>query len=63
MKLTLTLQTDEAIALRRLANELGGDLDAAAQIALRDWLIGQGLLELPDEPDVLDEDTETVGEA
>lgn len=60
MKLTLTLQTDEAIALRRLANELGGDLDIVAQIALRDWLIGQGLLELSHEPD---EDTGTVGGA
>lgn len=35
MKLTLTLQTDEAIALRRFANETGGGLDAAAQLAIR----------------------------
>ena len=60
MKLTITLQTDEAIALRRLANTDGADLTAAAQAAIREFLIGIGLLELPHE---LDEDTETAGEA
>lgn len=60
MKITLDLATDESLALRQFANEVGGDLDIAAHLALRDWLIGQGLLELPHE---LDEDTETQGEA
>lgn len=60
MKLTLTLATDEAIALRRVAAGLGDNLSIAAQLALRDWLIGHGYLELPHE---LDEDTETAGEA
>jgi len=60
MKITLDLATDEAIALRRMAAALSDDLSIAAQIALRDWLIGHGYLELPHE---LDEDTETAGEA
>lgn len=60
MKITLDLATDESLALRQFANEIGGDLDIAAHIALRDWLIGHGYLELPHE---LDEDTETQGEA
>lgn len=29
MKITLTLSTDERLALRRFANETGEDLDAA----------------------------------
>lgn len=56
----VTLATDEAIALRRFANETGEELDAAAHIGLREFLIGIGMLELPHE---LDEETETVGEA
>lgn len=60
MKITLDLATDESIALRRFANETGEELDAAAHIGLREFLIGIGMLELPHE---LDEDTETVGEA
>lgn len=60
MKITLDLATDESIALRRFANEQGVKLSGAAKVALRDWLIGHGYLELADE---LDEDTETVGEA
>lgn len=46
MKLTLDLATDESIAVRYLAHELDVDLPAAAQRALRDWLIGNGYLEL-----------------
>ena len=60
MKITLTLSTDERLALRRFANETGEDLGAAAHIGLREFLIGIGMLELPHE---LDEDTETAGEA
>lgn len=60
MKLDLTLLTDEAIALRRLAHELGADLPDAAKTALRDWLIGHNYLELADQ---IDEDTETKGSA
>lgn len=60
MKLTLALPTDERLALRRLALERDVSLDQAAQIALRDWLIGHGYLELAPE---IDEETETVGEA
>ncbi len=50
MRIELDLATDESIALRRLATEIGTDLPAAAQRALRDWLIGNGYLELP-QPD------------
>lgn len=60
MKITIELATDEAIALRRFANETGEELDAAAHLAIREFLIGVGMLELPHE---LDEDTETAGEA
>ena len=45
MKITLTLSTDESLALRRFANETGEDMDAAAGIALREFLIGLGILE------------------
>lgn len=48
MKLTLTLSTDERVALRRFANETGEELDAAAHIGLREFLIGIGMLELPE---------------
>lgn len=48
MKLTLSLSTDEAIALRRFASETGEELDAAAHIGLREFLIGIGMLELPE---------------
>lgn len=61
VKLTLDLATDESIAIRRLANQLGCcSTTDAAKTALRDWLIAGGYLELEHE---LDEDTETVGEA
>lgn len=61
MRLTIDLSTEEAIALRRFAN--GGDflpLELAAALALRQYLISTGDLEIfPD----LDEDTETEGSA
>lgn len=57
---TITLSTDERLALRRFANETGEDLDVAAGIALREFLISVGMLEPTSE---LAEDTETVGEA
>lgn len=60
MKITLELSADESIALRRLANEYEIRPELAARVALRDWLVGAGYLDLPIE---LDEDTETVGEA
>jgi hypothetical protein len=46
MRIELDLSTDESIALRRLATEIGADLPTAAKRALRDWLIGNGYLEL-----------------
>lgn len=60
VKIALNLSTDESIALRRLANDLGCSHEDAAKTALRDWLIAGGYLELEHE---LDEDTETVEEA
>lgn len=46
--LTLTLSADERLALRRLAQERECSLEEAAQVALRDWLIGNGYLETED---------------
>ncbi len=60
MKITLDLTTDERIALRRFANETGEELDAAAHIAIREFLTSVGMLDLAYE---LAEDTETLGEA
>jgi hypothetical protein len=61
MKITLDLATDERIALRRLMAEHNIDTpEMAAHIGLRDFLIMTGYLE---EPDELDEDTETLGES
>lgn len=60
MKLALSLPSDIAIALRRMALEGDRHLAAAAEMALRDWLIGNGYLELDHE---LDEETETLGSA
>jgi len=48
MKIALDLATDESLALRRFANETGGDLEAAAHLAVREFLIGIGMLELPE---------------
>ena len=58
--LTITISSADRMALRMLANDLGCTLEEAGARALRDHLIGLGLLELPHE---LDEDTETAGEA
>lgn len=55
MKIALTLSTDESLALRRFANEAGEDLDAAAHIGLREFLIGIGMLELPESDNDNDE--------
>lgn len=60
MRITLDLAADERLALRKLANRTGEALDATAHMALRDYLIAIGVLELLHE---LDEDTETQGEA
>lgn len=46
MKITLDLTTDEAIALRRFANEFGPlPLEDAAALAVREYLISVGMLE------------------
>lgn len=60
MKITLTLSTDERIALRRLAYQTGKSNEDAAAFALREYLISTGDLETPND---LDEDTETEGSA
>lgn len=60
MKVTLTLLHAEQVALRRFMAQFDiATLEDAAATALRDWLIGQGYLELLE----IDEDTETVGSA
>jgi len=46
MKLTLTLDTATSIALRRLAHELRCSEEEAAIRALRDALVGMGMLEI-----------------
>lgn len=60
MKILLEIAADEAMALRRFANEYRIDPDQAARFVLREYLVAGGYLELEHE---LDEDTETVGEA
>jgi hypothetical protein len=45
MKINLDLSTDESIALRRLANELGCSLEDGAKTGLRAWLIKNGYLD------------------
>lgn len=60
MKITLTLSTMERVALRRFAKATGKSLDDAAHLALREYLIGIGDLEMLHE---LDAETETVGRA
>jgi hypothetical protein len=60
MTLTLSLDTATSIALRRLAHELRCSEEEAAVRALREALIGSGMLELGPE---IDEDIETKGEA
>lgn len=58
--ISVPLATDESLALRRFSNEHGLSLDEAATVALRDWLISNGYLELEHE---LAADTETAGNA
>lgn len=58
--LSVDLSTEERLALRRLAAEHGLSLEQAAALALREWLIQNGYLELEHE---LDEATETAGSA
>ncbi|MDI1266825.1 MAG: hypothetical protein PS018_26530 [bacterium] len=60
MKLTIELEAATSIALRRLASELQRSPEEAAALALREALIGSGMLELPTD---LDEGSETKGEA
>lgn len=60
-RMTIEIQTDEMIALRRAAHErVDGDVKATAALLLRDALIAGGWLE---DGYGLDEDTETAGEA
>jgi len=59
MQITIDLSTEEAIALRRFAG--GNDflpLEIAAALALREYLIGTGDLELSP---VLDEESQVEG--
>lgn len=46
MKITIELAIEESIALRRFAHETGEDLDDAARIGLREFLISTGMLEM-----------------
>lgn len=48
MKIMIELATDESVALRRFASETGEDMEDAARLALREYLIGVGMLELPE---------------
>ena len=58
--LPITLATDERLALRRFASERGISLEQAMTLALREWLTGNGYLEMVYD---LDEDSETAGSA
>lgn len=60
MRIALDLSSDERLALHRFANETGGDLNAAAHVAIREFLISAGFLEPERE---LDYDTEMEGTA
>ncbi len=59
-RIAIELASDERIALRRYANDIGEDLETAAHTGLRDWLTLIGELE---EAYDLGEDTETQGSA
>lgn len=60
MKVTLNLPHAEQVALRRFMAQFDiATPEDAAATALRDWLIGQGYLELLE----IGEDTETAGRA
>jgi hypothetical protein len=54
------LPTDVSLALRRLAAAERITFEEAAVVVLRDWLTGNGWLEVEHQ---LDEDTETTGSA
>ncbi|WP_019170705.1 hypothetical protein [Pseudaminobacter salicylatoxidans] len=58
--ISINLTTAERLALRRFSVEPCLSLDEAATVALRDWLISNGYLELEHE---LAADTETAGNA
>lgn len=58
--LSIPLETAERLALLRLAAEHGLSLEEAAAVALREWLIKNGYLELEHD---LDEASETAGSA
>jgi len=58
MDITVSLSDTELIALSRLANMLGRDLDFAAYVAVREFLIGAELLGTML---AIDEETETMG--
>ena len=60
MRLALSLPADVSVALSRFAKEEGLELETAAGVALAEWLLAQGYLELANE---LDEDTPTEGTA
>ena len=60
MKIEINLPTDVSVALRRMAAEDRLSHEEAATVALRDWLIAHGYLDLEHE---LDEDTEVAGSA
>lgn len=59
MKITITLPTETAIGLRRLAAEQGIELEAAAAIALKEFLTMGGWIEV----DEKDKEGEVEGEA
>lgn len=46
MTLTIAFSSDEILALRRLAEHYNCDPERAARMALRDWLIGHGYMDL-----------------
>lgn len=60
MRVTIDVSPGERQALRRFANETCQELDAAANIAIREFLISAGFLE-PEQK--MDYDTETEGTA
>lgn len=59
MKLALTLPAETAIGLRRFAADHDRDLEKAAVLALREYLIAAGWIEL----DEVEEDSDVAGNA
>ena len=49
MKILLEISADEAIALRRFANDFHIDTDHAVRFVLREYLIASGYLEQDEE--------------